>query len=47
MGHIYGNFTLRNARKRGLPSKIVRAMVDTGANTLCLPAGARSRAAAR
>ena len=37
MGHVYGDFTLRNARKRGLPSKVVRAMVDTGANTLCLP----------
>lgn len=37
MGLIYGNFTIRNARKRGLPPKIVRALVDTGANILCIP----------
>jgi clan AA aspartic protease len=37
MGFIYGNFTLRNARKRGLAAKTVRALVDTGANTLCIP----------
>jgi hypothetical protein len=36
MGFIYGNFTLRNARKRGLAAKTVRALVDTGANTLCI-----------
>ena len=34
MGFIYGDFTLRNARKRGLAAKIVRALVDTGANIL-------------
>lgn len=37
MGLIYGNFTLRNARKRGLAPKVVRALVDTGANILCIP----------
>jgi clan AA aspartic protease len=37
MGLIYGNFTIRNARKRGLAPKIVRALVDTGANILCIP----------
>jgi clan AA aspartic protease len=37
MGLIYGDFTIRNARKRGLAPKIVRALVDTGANTLCIP----------
>jgi clan AA aspartic protease len=37
MGLIYGNFILRNARKRGLAAKTVRALVDTGANTLCIP----------
>jgi clan AA aspartic protease len=37
MGLIHGDFTLRNPRKRGLASKVVRAMVDTGANILCIP----------
>ncbi len=37
MGLVHGNFTIRNARKRGLAPKIVRAMVDTGANILCIP----------
>jgi clan AA aspartic protease len=37
MGLIYGNFTIRNARKRGLAPKVVRALVDTGANILCIP----------
>jgi clan AA aspartic protease len=37
MGLIYGDFTVRNARKRGLAPKIVRALVDTGANILCIP----------
>jgi hypothetical protein len=36
MGLIYGDFTIRNARKCGLAPKIVRALVDTGANTLCI-----------
>jgi hypothetical protein len=36
-GLIYGDFTLRNARRRGLAPKIVRALVDTGANILCIP----------
>ena len=36
MGLIYGNFILRNARKRGLAAKTVRARVATGANTLCI-----------
>ena len=36
MGLIYGNFTIRNARKRGLAPKVVRALVDTGANILCI-----------
>jgi len=39
MGLIYGNFTLRNPRKRGLAPKVVRALVDTGANILCVPPG--------
>jgi clan AA aspartic protease len=37
MGLVYAEFTLRNARKRGLAPKIVRALVDTGANILCIP----------
>lgn len=37
MGLVYSDFTLRNPRKRGLPSKVVRALVDTGANILCIP----------
>ncbi len=37
MGLIYGDFTLRNARKRGVAPKVVRALVDTGVNILCLP----------
>jgi clan AA aspartic protease len=37
MGLVYGDFTIRNARKRGLAPKVVRALVDTGANTLCIP----------
>ena len=37
MGLVYADFALRNARKRGLASKTVRALVDTGANTLCIP----------
>jgi clan AA aspartic protease len=37
MGFIYGHFILRNARKRGLAAQTVRALVDTGANTLCIP----------
>ncbi len=37
MGLVYGDFTLRNARKRGLAPKFVRALVDTGANILCIP----------
>jgi clan AA aspartic protease len=38
MGLVYGNFTLRNAREHGLVPKIVRALVDTGANILRIPA---------
>jgi clan AA aspartic protease len=37
MGLTYGNFTIRNARKRGLAPKVVRALVDRGANILCIP----------
>jgi len=37
MGLIYGDFTIRNARKRGLAPHVVRALVDTGANILCIP----------
>jgi clan AA aspartic protease len=37
MGLVYGDFILRNARKRGLAPKVVRAFVDTGANILCIP----------
>ena len=37
MGLIYGDFTIRNARKRGLAPQVVRALVDTGANILCIP----------
>ena len=36
MGLVYGDFILRNARKRGLAPKVVRAFVDTGANILCI-----------
>ena len=38
MGFVYGNFVLRNPRKRELAEVPVRALVDTGANTLCVPA---------
>src|ERR1700722_2491242 len=37
MGLVYGSFTLRNARECGLAPKIVRALVDTGANILRIP----------
>jgi clan AA aspartic protease len=37
MGLIYGDFTIRNARKRGLAPHVVRALVDRGANILCIP----------
>ena len=37
MGLVYGDFILRNTRKRGLAPKVVRAFVDTGANILCIP----------
>jgi clan AA aspartic protease len=37
MGLVYGDFTIRNARKRGLAPQVVRALVDTGANILCIP----------
>ena len=37
MGLIYGDFTIRNARKRELAPQLVRALVDTGANILCIP----------
>jgi clan AA aspartic protease len=37
MGLVYGDFILSNPRKRGLAPKIVRALVDTGANVLCIP----------
>ena len=52
MGLVYAEFTLRNARKRGLAPKIVRALVDTGANILCIlrrqsPACSSSRVAPR
>jgi clan AA aspartic protease len=36
MGLVYSNFTLRNPR-RELASVVIRALVDTGANTLCIP----------
>jgi len=38
MGLVYGNFTLRNACYHELAPKIVRALVDTGANILRIPA---------
>jgi len=34
MSLIYGDFTIRNARKRGVAPKVVRALVDTGVNIL-------------
>ncbi len=37
MGLIYGSFTLRNPRKSGLAPRLVRALVDTGTNVLCIP----------
>lgn len=38
MGLVYGSFVLRNPRLRDLPALPVRALVDTGANVLCIPA---------
>ena len=37
LGLVYGNSTLRNARECGLAPKIIRALVDTGANILRIP----------
>jgi clan AA aspartic protease len=37
MGLVYGDFTIRNARKRGLAAQTVRVLVDTGANILRIP----------
>jgi clan AA aspartic protease len=37
MGPVYSNFALRNPRKRELASVVIHALVDTGANTLCIP----------
>jgi predicted aspartyl protease len=37
MGRVYSNFTLRNPLKRELASVVIRALVDTGADTLCIP----------
>jgi clan AA aspartic protease len=36
MGLVYSKFTLRNPRKRELASVVTHALVDTGANTLCI-----------
>jgi hypothetical protein len=42
MGPVYGNFTLRNACDHELAPKIVRALVDTGANIVRVPAALAS-----
>ena len=37
MGHVYTDIRLKNPRKPELKELKVRALVDTGAHTLCIP----------
>lgn len=37
MGHVYANIKLSNPREPSLTAVEVEALVDTGANTLCIP----------
>jgi len=37
MGHVYTEITLKNPRRADLDGIAARALVDTGAHTLCIP----------